>query len=931
MSNDTSPGVKYEERSGVTSTLREATQNVFGIVGTAKRGPSKFLATSWNEVERISGGLKDDEPGMLHAYGFYAEGGQFLAYSRIKSDDARHSSRYVLDTVGRSLAIGATRWETGDQDTSLSFRKGSSSLSLAFPVAMVSSEVSIATGKFHRAAGSFITDGYAIGQKITSYGFTDPLSNGTFVITLVTASDISVAETIGADEVVGAGKKLECTGVTVGSVTEFEAGDVVVFDRDVVACYSLDTTAIAFTADAGTDVITHAHDYPSFTKVQLTNSGGALPAGLAVLTYYWTIRQSATTSKLAASLALAVAGTAIDITGAGTGTHTITGFQSNNYLEVHSVEPSTGYINVCKRGVSVNAAVPTGTAVFSATKHKLSTTLASVLDTGAASATLTSVNGVKVGTVLLFLPAAVTHTTLPFSRTVTGISGSTVALDSVPAAAYAAGSKVVSVEFDVTVKDGSRVVEKYPFLSASSTHPQYFQDKLGPGISFSYGATPLCTTASDIDGSNITFTLSVTAASVGLAVGDWVRMTLTSAADPSAEGITAQIKTVSGSDITIDKYGLLSSSKAAGLDVYLATPTIADSSTNKSAFIILDNVGVWVDGDQTTSLHLRVPYPYVDLTLTGGQYGSEPATIADIIGDSTPGQKTGIYAFEDMDEYRQIAAFSIPGLLDSDSTSPSRQSLDTSAISWAEAVGTTYVTSVPSTITRPLDAKSYRLSSLALQSSAGALYFGGGKMFDPRDTSRVLEFSAVDGFQLGLMARRAARGVHVPPANVPYRSFFDVMYRVSSLEHQLLNDAGVNVVLKKKGQGVKPMGSRTLLNADGSMRHQLNCRQWLNQFRRTLEDNFEGLLFSPANSLIFDAIRGPVDKYLQSQLSLGVFKFSSAAGSYFVAVGSETTSADDLAGGDVYVHVGVSLAGALERINFLVLGYEGSVTGVREV
>ena len=78
-----------------------------------------------------------------------------------------------------------------------------------------------------------------------------------------------------------------------------------------------------FTANAGTDIITHAaHDIPTFTCVQVSSSG-TLPAGLSASTFYWTVRQSSTTSKLATSYDNAVAGTTIDITDAGTGTHTI--------------------------------------------------------------------------------------------------------------------------------------------------------------------------------------------------------------------------------------------------------------------------------------------------------------------------------------------------------------------------------------------------------------------------------------------------------------------------------------------------------------------------------------------------------------------------------------------------------------------------------
>lgn len=78
-----------------------------------------------------------------------------------------------------------------------------------------------------------------------------------------------------------------------------------------------------FTADAGTDVITHSNiNLFPYTRVQLTTSG-TLPAGLSLATDYFVIKVTDTTIKLATSYANAVAGTAINITDAGTGTHTI--------------------------------------------------------------------------------------------------------------------------------------------------------------------------------------------------------------------------------------------------------------------------------------------------------------------------------------------------------------------------------------------------------------------------------------------------------------------------------------------------------------------------------------------------------------------------------------------------------------------------------
>lgn len=83
-----------------------------------------------------------------------------------------------------------------------------------------------------------------------------------------------------------------------------------------------------FTADAGTDIITMTStaNIPSNiltgTRVRLTTTT-TLPGGLALATDYYVIRVTDSTFKLATSYANAIAGTAINITDAGTGTHTM--------------------------------------------------------------------------------------------------------------------------------------------------------------------------------------------------------------------------------------------------------------------------------------------------------------------------------------------------------------------------------------------------------------------------------------------------------------------------------------------------------------------------------------------------------------------------------------------------------------------------------
>jgi len=83
----------------------------------------------------------------------------------------------------------------------------------------------------------------------------------------------------------------------------------------------------AFTADAATDKLTLAgvqlaHDLVAGAEVEV-ESTNTLPGGLSADTIYYIILDVDQLIKLAATSALAAAGTAIDITSAGTGPHTL--------------------------------------------------------------------------------------------------------------------------------------------------------------------------------------------------------------------------------------------------------------------------------------------------------------------------------------------------------------------------------------------------------------------------------------------------------------------------------------------------------------------------------------------------------------------------------------------------------------------------------
>jgi hypothetical protein len=113
---------------------------------------------------------------------------------------------------------------------------------------------------------------------------------------------------------------------TIASLTESVIDLVNVKTLSVYAKYTVAAaTAKTFTTvDQAQETATvTAHGYATGRKGQLTTSG-TLPTGLSLATDYFIIAVDANTVKFATSLANALAGTPVNLTGAGTGTHTFT-------------------------------------------------------------------------------------------------------------------------------------------------------------------------------------------------------------------------------------------------------------------------------------------------------------------------------------------------------------------------------------------------------------------------------------------------------------------------------------------------------------------------------------------------------------------------------------------------------------------------------
>ncbi len=113
------------------------------------------------------------------------------------------------------------------------------------------------------------------------------------------------------------------------------------------------TTSLNLTANT---VTITAHGLGSGVKGQLTTTGG-LPTGLSTSTDYFVIVVDANTIKLATSLANAVAGTAVDLTGEGTGVHTFTPTAlSGAVVKLQTSNDGTNFEDLSSYTVTISAA-----------------------------------------------------------------------------------------------------------------------------------------------------------------------------------------------------------------------------------------------------------------------------------------------------------------------------------------------------------------------------------------------------------------------------------------------------------------------------------------------------------------------------------------------------------------------------------------------
>lgn len=288
--------------------------------------------------------------------------------------------------------------------------------------------------------------------------------------------------------------------------------------------------------------------------------------------------------------------------------------------------------------------------------------------------------------------------------------------------------------------------------------------------------------------------------------------------------------------------------------------------------------------------------------LTGGSNGSVSSiTASDFIGeDRGAGRRTGIQSFLDNDV---VSLMAVPGVVD-----PNVQIM---LVAHCENTGSRFAV-----LDMPKDAK--KVQDLInhrdiFDSNYAALYHPWVTVFDPLDKKNFSIPSS--GSILGIYARSDnSRGVHKAPANEVVRGCVGLECQFNKGEQDILNPKGVNLIRAFPGQGIRVWGARTA-TSNGSWKY-INVRRLFIFIEESIKANTSWAVFEPNDEVLWVRVQRTISVFLNNLWRGGSLAGTSPEEAFFVNIGKDTMSQDDIDNGRLICVIGVAPVKPAEFVIF---------------
>jgi uncharacterized protein len=275
---------------------------------------------------------------------------------------------------------------------------------------------------------------------------------------------------------------------------------------------------------------------------------------------------------------------------------------------------------------------------------------------------------------------------------------------------------------------------------------------------------------------------------------------------------------------------------------------------------------------------------------SGGDDRLDALTPEDFVGvDAGSGNRTGVLAFEDVDEVSICAA---PGV-------------------WSATVRSALITHCEIlkdrfAIVDPQDRLSIeriRAFKEPIDTKYGALYYPWIEVRDP--LSRRDVGVAPSGHMAGIYARTdVERGVHKAPANVVMRGITRFQQDVTKREQDLLNPIGINALRAFPNLGMRVWGARTL-SSDQSWKY-INVRRLFLMVEESIDEGTQWVVFEPNDERLWARVRQSVSNFLLTVWRDGALAGTTPDEAFFVTCDLTTMTPTDIENGRLICEIGIA-------------------------
>ncbi len=270
-----------------------------------------------------------------------------------------------------------------------------------------------------------------------------------------------------------------------------------------------------------------------------------------------------------------------------------------------------------------------------------------------------------------------------------------------------------------------------------------------------------------------------------------------------------------------------------------------------------------------------------------------------------PGERTGLYAFEEVDEIAIVFAPDenavngvTPALIEHCEKMKDRFAV----LSAAQNAG------LISKLRPPQDSK------------YAAFYYPWIEILDP--VLNIGKLVPPSGHMAGIYARSdVERGVHKAPANEVVRSVTKLQFQLLKGDQDILNPRGVNVIRSFPGRGIRVWGARTV--STDSLWKYVNVRRLFIFLEESIEEGTQWVVFEPNDERLWARVRQTITQFLTRVWRDGALMGTTPEEAFFVKCDRSTMTQDDIDNGRLIVLIGVAPVKPAEFVIFRIAQWTG--------